>query len=303
MTAPVVFATLDDVALREAWAHEAHGFTPWLAENLDRISDAVGMPLQLEGTEVQVGRFSADILARNPLDDSLVLIENQLEHGDHSHLGQILTYLTGLRAQTVIWVAADFREEHLSAINWLNQNTVDPFSFFAVRLRVVRIADSPFAPLFEIVERPNGWDRRIQEAARETTEPSALSSLRSGFFELFRSRHPEIVVSRGAGGSIWHSVAGLDLVLSLFWSKNHVGIFVRGGRGQAGDVITPRLLAHAAELETRLGARIGDSGYPLTKTYRAETHDQANWPRMADWLATECKSYEATLIEVLGAQA
>jgi hypothetical protein len=30
--------TLVDVDLRQAWKHEAHSFTPWLAENLDRLS-------------------------------------------------------------------------------------------------------------------------------------------------------------------------------------------------------------------------------------------------------------------------
>jgi hypothetical protein len=301
MSASVSFATLEDVALRTAWAHEALGFTPWLAQNLDRLAQAIGLPaLELVDTEVPVGRYSADILARNPVDDTLVLVENQLEHGDHGHLGQILTYLTGLRAHTVVWVAADFRDEHLSAINWLNQNTIDPFAFFAVRLRVVRIADSPLAPLFEVVERPNGWDRRIQEAARESAEPSSLNSLRNVFFDLFRGRHPDIEVSRGAGGSIWHSVAGLDLVLSLFWSKHHVGIFVRGGRGRSGDVVAPLLAPHTVELERRLGARFGgQEGYPLHKTYKTDTSDRANWPQMADWLAAECHSYEAALRDVL----
>ena len=120
------FGTLETVDLREAWPHEAHNFTPWLADNLDRLSDAIGIPLEPEGTEVQVEQFSADIFARNPQDDSFVLIENQLEASDHTHLGQILTYLAGLEARTVIWVARDFQEAHLSAIRWLNENTTDP---------------------------------------------------------------------------------------------------------------------------------------------------------------------------------
>ena len=88
--------TLKNVNLREAWSHEAQDFTPWLADNLDRLSAAIGIPLELEGQEVSVDSFSADILARNPQNDSRVLIENQLEQTDHTHLGQILTYLAGL---------------------------------------------------------------------------------------------------------------------------------------------------------------------------------------------------------------
>ena len=55
---------------------------------------------------MRVGSFSADILARNPVDDGVVLIENQLEASDHGHLGQIMTYLAGLQAQTMVWIVA-----------------------------------------------------------------------------------------------------------------------------------------------------------------------------------------------------
>lgn len=170
------FGRLEDVEPRSAWAHEAHAFTPWLAENLDRLSEAIGIPLELTGREVGVGRYSADILASSPGDGAVVLIENQLEASDHTHLGQILTYLAGLEAQVVIWLAPQFREEHLSALRWLNQHTDDRFSFFAVRLRVVKIGNSPPAPLFDILEKPNTWDRRVQQKAREVAEPSAVTT-------------------------------------------------------------------------------------------------------------------------------
>ena len=98
------------------------------------------------------------------MDDSVILIENQLEQTDHTHLGQIMTYLAGLDAKTVVWIAPSFREPHLSAIRWLNEHTADGFSFFALKARVVRIGDSPFAPMFEVVEQPNLWDRQIEAA-------------------------------------------------------------------------------------------------------------------------------------------
>ncbi|MFM1921414.1 MAG: hypothetical protein RLZZ303_3048, partial [Candidatus Hydrogenedentota bacterium] len=120
--------TLTTASLREAWANEAQHFTPWLAEHLEQLSQAIDIPLELEGREILVGPFSADILARNTLDGSLVLIENQLERTDHTHLGQILTYLAGLGAQTVVWVASEFREPHLSALKWLNEHTANPFA-------------------------------------------------------------------------------------------------------------------------------------------------------------------------------
>ncbi len=103
------FGRLTDFAPREAWGHEAHAFTPWLAENIDRLAEAVGMELELTGQEVRVERFAADIQARDPSDDSVVLIENQLEATDHTHLGQILTCPRGFDVHTVARSAPAFR--------------------------------------------------------------------------------------------------------------------------------------------------------------------------------------------------
>lgn len=91
------FGELEDVKLREVWGHEAHDFTPWLASNIERLSSAVGIPLDLEGTEVAVEQFSANIVARNSADGSRVLIENQLESSDHAHLGRLLPRLPAFR--------------------------------------------------------------------------------------------------------------------------------------------------------------------------------------------------------------
>lgn len=51
------FGRLIDFPLCEAWKHEAHQFTPWLADNIDHLSDAIGIPLELTGTEVSVETF------------------------------------------------------------------------------------------------------------------------------------------------------------------------------------------------------------------------------------------------------
>ena len=195
------FGNLEILDLREAWPHEAHNFTPWLADNLDRLSEAIGIPLEPEGTEVQVEQFSADIFARNTLDDSLVLIENQLEGSDHTHLGQILTYLAGLEARTVIWVARDFQEAHLSAIRWLNENTTDSFNFFAIQVMVARIGNSPLAPIFNVQEQPNQWDRQIRAASQEKRgDLTTLGQFRSEFWTYYANRYPDDGVRQGFAG-------------------------------------------------------------------------------------------------------
>ena len=73
------FEELNEVDMRSLWPHEAHDFTPWLANHLEHLSQTVGIPMELDGTEVSVGPFSADILARDP-SDNRILIETRIPH-------------------------------------------------------------------------------------------------------------------------------------------------------------------------------------------------------------------------------
>lgn len=138
--------------------------------------------------EVDVDGFSADIIATVPGTDQRVLIENQLESSDHRYLGQILTYLSGVGANAVIWIARDFHEAHRSAIGWLNEHTSDEFAFFAVRARVVQIGESPMAPVFEVVERPNTWERTLTRSRNKAT--SELTLQREAFWRRYLERCP-----------------------------------------------------------------------------------------------------------------
>ena len=74
-------------------------FTPWLAGdgNFTQLADALGLELQIEGVEVPVRPFSADILAKDR-DGNFVVIENQFGKTNHDHLGKVLTYAATLNA-------------------------------------------------------------------------------------------------------------------------------------------------------------------------------------------------------------
>ncbi|MDE0220283.1 MAG: hypothetical protein OXJ90_13545 [Spirochaetaceae bacterium] len=288
------FGELKNVALREVWDHEANDFTPWLAKNMERLSDAIGVPMELEGTEVEVEQFSADIVARNPSDDSRVLIENQLQGSDHTHLGQILTYLAGVQAQTVVWIAPDFRDSHRSAIRWLNDHTAEPFAFFAVRVRVVQIADSPMVPLFEVLERPSAWDRIVRE-----TVGSDRSEFRREFWAHYLKRHPDDGVPPGyAGSSFWVPIKSAELNLSLYLAKGSVGVWVRGRRSEPADKVRERILAWEGDLRDAIGVEIGDGtsgGSFANSHYKVDTKNRANWTDMADWLHDKIREYRRVL--------
>ena len=110
MTAPD--EAMDYLDVRNRWPNEATDFTPWVAENLDMLSDALRVKLELVRMEAPVGPFFCDILAREVGSGEKVAIENQLEWSDHSHLTQLLTYAAGLDARIAVWVAPEFRYEH-----------------------------------------------------------------------------------------------------------------------------------------------------------------------------------------------
>lgn len=151
ITPGATLASLERVEVRVVWPSESKRFTPWLAKNLDLLSKAIGVSLELEAEEKPIGAFKADILAKDILSNSWVIIENQLERTDHSHLGQLLTYAAGLKAVTIVWVAASFADEHRAAIDWLNEITDTSVRFFALELELWKIGDSPYAPKLETV--------------------------------------------------------------------------------------------------------------------------------------------------------
>lgn len=160
----IQLGTLEKVDPRDYWKNEARDFTPWLAEepNIEKLGEAVGMELEVRGQEEKVGSFSADILCKDTVTDHYVVVENQLERTDHTHLGQLITYCSGLNACCFIWIARAFTEEHRAAIDWLNSITDDNFNFFGIEIELYRIGDSCPAPKFTVVSKPNGWSKSVR---------------------------------------------------------------------------------------------------------------------------------------------
>ena len=257
MSESVQFGNLVNVPLREAWQHEASDFTPWLSNNLEHLSSVIGIPLELVDSEVGVEEFSADILALNSTYGTRVLIENQLENSDHTHLGQILTYLAGLDSRTVVWVARDFSSAHLSAVRWLNDHTSDQFAFFAVPVKVVQIGDSAMAPVFEIRERPSEWDIYVRSIS---TEPlSEAAQFRRDFWVLYKERHPgDLDLKPGYRNSnAYHLIDDLNVWISQYLSpsSNEVEMYVVGQNAESADAVRERLLPYEDRVQSELGVR------------------------------------------------
>ena len=300
---------LERVDLREAWESEPRDFTPWLAqtENLAVLSETLDMELATEGIEQGVGPFRADILCRDTQDDSLVLIENQLERTDHVHLGQLLTYAAGLQTVTIIWVAATFTDEHRAALDWLNEITNEKFRFFGLEVELWRIGDSPAAPKFNVISRPNNWSRTTKRVASGEIPESALQQQR--FWEKL-SQHLEkragnvrlktpparAWTSYGLGRTGFH----LEATLSPRDGQIRVELRLKGPNSKAHFALLSEM---KEEIETEIAAELEWAKLPDNNVSRiilqhdGHPADESGWPVLAEWMAETLEKFDAAFRE------
>ena len=188
----VEVASLEEVRRREVWPDEAKHFTPWLAANPDHLSKALQMDLVLEGDEVAVGPFSADVVFRDANTDHRLVVENLLEATDHDHLGKLITYAAGLEAHWAVLVAKSFRPEHRSALNWLNLLSGEGSGFFGIEVHAVRIGDSPAAVRLDVVVEPDEFSRSARAASKSLSGLNAVYLDWWGkFLSEFNDAHPD----------------------------------------------------------------------------------------------------------------
>ena len=159
------FGKLNEMQMRDIWAHEAYNFTPWLAKNIHALGEALGLSLRAKQTEAAIGGYSLDLLAEEEDTGRVVAIENQFNQTDHSHLGQLLTYAAGYDADIVIWIMEDARDEHRAAMEWLNRKTDTKTHFYLVQVKVLQIDDSLPVYQFIPVVASNKWEKEQHEIA------------------------------------------------------------------------------------------------------------------------------------------
>jgi hypothetical protein len=215
------------VEAKEVWKHEAHDFTPWLHANIGVLSDALGFDIEATASEVKVGDFAVDIVGKTVPEGRVVIVENQLAPTDHGHLGQVLTYASGLDAAIVVWLSPRFRDEHRQALDWLNAHTTEGVDFFGVELELLRIDDSAPAPHLKLVAQPNEWAKTTRGTAEGQISERGLSYQR--FFEAvlaeFKRLRPGLTsVSRVASGNYLGMAAGRT-GFSITWVFGSQGRF------------------------------------------------------------------------------
>ena len=310
MNTPPNLGRLQRVDLRDIWTSEDRDFTPWLAreENLTVLGDAIGLDLELEAEEKSVGPFRADILCKDTLDDSWVLIENQLERTDHTHLGQLMTYASGLQTVTIVWVAAKFTEEHRAALDWLNEITNSTFKFFGLEVELWKIGDSLAAPKFNIISKPNEWSRSASRAARQI-ESEALSDtqlLQKEFWTAFNEyvlekkynlTQPKVVPKHWQSYAVGRSQFWIDAYCSV--RDEWIGVSLNMG-GENAKPHFHLLAQDKAAIEEGIDDTLEWHELPdkiqsrIYLTKKCDVKLKEDWPDYFAWLADRLTRYTQT---------
>lgn len=297
---------LEKVDLRNYWDREDTDFTPWLAQddNIRFLGEAIGIDLVVEAQEQNVGPFRADILCKDTATASWVLIENQLERTDHTHLGQLLTYAAGLNAVTIVWIAQRFTDEHRATLDWLNSITDERFNFFGLEIELWRIGDSVPAPKFNLTSKPNAWSRATTNAAHQIESGGWTSGqqLNYSYWSAFKSYALEIgtpfkVPPTPLPQNYW--------TFSIGRTGFHLSAVTNGAEGIRAELVIDvpkaeqchdyyfQLEAQRAEIEQAFGE-------PLLWDYKSsrkmckilvklscDVNNEADWPQQHAWLQTK----------------
>jgi len=115
--------------------HEAIDFTNWLAqsENLDALSEEIGVDIKLVKTEATVGKFSVDIAAEEEPSGRKIIIEISLKIQIMIIWEKLLLMRLDTMQNNYLDCSRDVREEHQKAIEWLNEHTDENINFFLIK--------------------------------------------------------------------------------------------------------------------------------------------------------------------------
>ena len=188
---------LEKIDLRKLWLREDSDFTEWLSkpENLELLSNELGIEIESSRTERSVGRYRVDILAKEEKSDRQIIIENQLEKANHDHLGKIITYASGSNAEVIIWIVSEYSDEHKEAVDWLNKQTDDKINFFLIKLEAWQIDNSKPAPKFQIVSKiPDYWEKSKKNSSLTPIEKTQLEFWKK-FEEYAKEKRAELKLS------------------------------------------------------------------------------------------------------------
>ena len=301
---------VEKLPIRDQWKNEEYDFTPWLAkeENIQLLGDEINLDLEVEGIEMPIGSYKADIVARDG-SNRTVIIENQLEKTDHKHLGQIITYASGVEAQIIIWVCTQVTDEHRQAIDWLNEVTSADIAFFACEIELWRIGDSAAAPKFNVIASPNDWAKVVKStvSSKELTDTKKAHLDFWNGFKAFMEESGTPLKMRQPRAQHWYTLAvgrsKFNISLTTNTQSKQIGceIYIRGEKAKTAFYM---LLEQKEAIESVLGKLEWhelpdgqDCRIKVTRSGDSKSYSQLQ--HLFEWLKEKSESFSEVFAPII----
>jgi Domain of unknown function (DUF4268) len=148
---------------------------------------------------------------------------------------------------------------------------------------VVKIGNSPNAPLFNVVVQPNDWQKQVRAATR----PSALSEKGAAYIEFWRrfldrvhAEHPDWTSGRAVGSNNWYEMkgptSGCRYSSSFAWKDRlRHELYIDTGDGDQNLEILEDLRARKDELEAEYGRPLSWEDLPGKRACRVADYAEA----------------------------
>jgi Domain of unknown function (DUF4268) len=179
-----------------------------------------------------------------------------------------------------------------------------------------RIGDSPAAPKFNIVSKPNSWSMQTS-AGRKAIDDGAQSETRQMQLEYWQAYETALAASktkvkaRAASGSSWiaHAIGksgfSLNTTMNTFKDWIKVEIYLSGKRAKANFAM---LLGHKAEIESAVGSKLDWQEMPEGIECRiclfranSDPFNKSDWPAQHAWLVQMTNAFYEAFKPFIGA--
>ena len=301
----------EKVDLREYWVDEAKDFTPWLSkdENIEILSEVIGIDIEIEGKEVFVGSFKADLVGRDISNNRKIIIENQLEKTNHDHLGKLITYASGIEASVIIWICKSITEEHRQAIDWLNENMNDDIHFFGIEIELWKIDGSNPAPRFNIICRPNEWVKTTKKAGEGSSIISDTKALQLEYWNYLKdycNQKGSSLNLRTPRAQHWYSMSvgrsKFHISFTANTMQNRLGceLYIRGENAKKAYF---ELLKEKDSIEKEIGTELNWQELPEGQDSRiiifknGNIKDKVSWDEISEWFMENAELFYKTFNE------
>ena len=284
--------------LRAIWKNEAKDFTEWLAkeDNINLLAESTGLEMSAEETQSPVGKFHVDILASESGTNRRIIIISNFSQTDDSGLGRLITLAAGKNADVIIWIVRNAQEEHKAAVEWLNSRTRSNTGIFLCEIKLFRIGNSEPAVKFEVISRPNNWQKEVRKISEDASD---IEKLRFDYWNAFQdyafdggsnpkfaSSYKRWPASSNYGVVFGTGRPGCSIIIAKTRDELEAGLNISDDRE-----LFSYLFARKDDIESETGLKFDWLELPDKKGNRirakkspARLTEKSSWPEQFDWI-------------------